>query len=83
MADPLMSVPWTWLVAMDYNGQVAYIVTPLAREYQLADFQERYGSSSRVIVNYYRRSAGQHWDGSKLTKDEIAELKRRPYVHTP
>lgn len=41
------------------------------------------GLAARVIVNYYRRSAGQHWDGSKLTKDEIAELKRRPYVHTP
>lgn len=77
--DPLMNVPWKWIVASDYNGQVAAIVMPLAREYQLRDFMERFGGSSTLMVNHYERPPGHHWDGSSLSQDEIATLKRRPY----
>lgn len=71
-----MTTTWTWLRAWDRFGTRATIITELATDTAIADFNERYTDA----VEVYRRPAGHHWDGSKMPTSEVALLKAKPYV---
>lgn len=67
---------WTWLRASDANGTKATIILPLAREYQLRQFDEQF---SGYRIECFERPAGHHWDGSKLTATERDDYEAKPF----
>lgn len=71
-----METTWTWLRAKDHNGTLAAIVTELASDEQLADFNDRYNGS----IESYQRPVGYHWDGGAMAPSEVRNLRDRPYV---
>lgn len=68
-----MSASWTWWTVPGYNGVRAVVLTNFASEKRLKTFQEDYSD-----IQSWTRAEGVDWDGSKMSKTEIDEWKRRP-----
>jgi hypothetical protein len=66
---------WNWITAQGYSGTESICAT-LATDASIKAFLLKY-DTGRYIVRHVERAEGCHWDGSKMSADEIAELRSR------